>query len=190
MDGRMVYFDAEITSILMDLVVSGEERFYAINGQLYKARMEDDRIFQINDDTGMRREIIRNPLEKSIREWYSRYAPYEPSGVVLQVRFPSDFPSRPPFVFVQQPRLVAETGHVTRGGSICTEYLTVGDSSTTWKSDSTLKDLMEHIVHYCLLDVSNLDKAMRVDVNTKHKYCERQARASYVNQSAVHGWKV
>lgn len=189
-DGRYVYFDREITNLLMDLVASGEEVFYVINDQMYKAFIKDRQIFQINESTGVKREIIHNPLEKSINEWYSRYEPYEPRGVVLQVRFPSDFPSRPPFVFVEQPRLEAETSHVTRGGSICTEYLTVGDSSNTWRSDSTLKDFMEHIIHYCLLDVSDLDKAMRVDVHTKHKYSEVEARASYVNQSQIHGWKV
>ena len=48
-----------------------------------------------------------------------------PGGkILLSVRFPSSFPTAPPYVRVIRPRFVFRTGHVTIGGSICTEMLT------------------------------------------------------------------
>lgn len=38
--------------------------------------------------------------------------------------FPPNFPFAPPFIRVIRPRFMFRTGHVTIGGSICTEMLT------------------------------------------------------------------
>ena len=43
--------------------------------------------------------------------------------IVLSVSFPSSFPAQPPYVRVIRPRFAFRTGHVTIGGSICTEML-------------------------------------------------------------------
>ena len=187
-DGRMVYFDEETTQILEKLTPEDPEVFYVIKKQSYKASLEGNQIFQVNDSTEMKREILRNPLEESIKEWHRRFAPSERPGVIVQVHLPVNFPTDPPFVFVKQPRLIPETSHVTRGGSICTEYLTVGDSLTTWNPDSTLENLVEHIVYSCFLDASDLDKAMRVNVNERTPYSYDEARSSYFRQAGEHDW--
>jgi ubiquitin-conjugating enzyme E2 Q len=44
--------------------------------------------------------------------------------VLLEIRFPPDFPWQPPFIRVVAPRFAFHTGHVTVGGSICMELLT------------------------------------------------------------------
>mmetsp|Transcript_37453 Transcript_37453/g.89904 ORF Transcript_37453/g.89904 Transcript_37453/m.89904 type:complete len:175 (-) Transcript_37453:303-827(-) len=44
--------------------------------------------------------------------------------VTLRIRFPSDFPSQPPFVRVVRPRIKENTGFVLGGGGICMELLT------------------------------------------------------------------
>jgi ubiquitin-protein ligase len=47
--------------------------------------------------------------------------------IELHVSFPNDYPFAPPFVRVVRPRFERWTGHVTYGGSICTEFLTLSD---------------------------------------------------------------
>ena len=42
----------------------------------------------------------------------------------MSVRFPVDYPKSVPFVRMIKPRFKWHTGHVTIGGSMCTELLT------------------------------------------------------------------
>ena len=55
--------------------------------------------------------------------------------IVLSVAFPSSFPSQPPYMRVIRPRFAFRTGHVTIGGSICTEMLS--NQACTWHMHST-----------------------------------------------------
>ena len=61
--------------------------------------------------------------------------------VLLELRFPPDFPTHPPFVRVLAPRFVMHTGHVTVGGSICAELLTSGGWSAGIKVDTLLETI-------------------------------------------------
>jgi ubiquitin-conjugating enzyme E2 Q len=45
--------------------------------------------------------------------------------VVMEFTFPPHFPFAPPFCRIVRPRFAFHTGHVTIGGSICTELLTM-----------------------------------------------------------------
>ena len=44
--------------------------------------------------------------------------------IVLDIKFPMTYPDDVPFVRIVRPRFAYRTGHVTIGGSICTEMLT------------------------------------------------------------------
>ena len=61
--------------------------------------------------------------------------------VLLELRFPPDYPAHPPFVRVLAPRLLMHTGHVTVGGSICAELLTSGGWSAGIKVDTLLETI-------------------------------------------------
>jgi ubiquitin-conjugating enzyme E2 Q len=65
----------------------------------------------------------------------------KPEALVLEVRFPSSYPRDPPFVRVVRPRFAAYTGHVTAGGSICTELLT----SSGWRCDMTVSSMLRTV---------------------------------------------
>lgn len=51
---------------------------------------------------------------------------YKISTLEMEITFPEDYPFGPPFVRVVSPRFQFMTGHITSGGSVCTELLTRG----------------------------------------------------------------
>ena len=61
-----------------------------------------------------------------------------PTTATFRVVFPSSFPAAPPYVRVLRPRFVFRTGHVTIGGSICTEVLT----NQGWSSSMTVESVL------------------------------------------------
>lgn len=63
--------------------------------------------------------------------------------VVLEIRFPPDFPWEPPFIRVVSPRFGFRTGHVTVGGSICMELLTASGWSPAYALESVLVQVRE-----------------------------------------------
>jgi hypothetical protein len=63
--------------------------------------------------------------------------------VKLELRFPLQYPSGPPFVRVISPRFKQYTGHVTIGGSICAEFLT----SSGWNSTFTVPAVLLYVSH-------------------------------------------
>ncbi len=44
--------------------------------------------------------------------------------ILMEVSFPPSYPFAPPFCRVIRPRFRFMTGHITIGGSVCTELLT------------------------------------------------------------------
>src|SRR5206468_3647065 len=64
------------------------------------------------------------------------------TSIVLEVRFPGDFPISPPFVRVVRPRflpfLSGGGGHVTAGGAVCMELLTNSGWSPVMSMESIL----------------------------------------------------
>jgi ubiquitin-conjugating enzyme E2 Q len=62
--------------------------------------------------------------------------------VVLRIHFTPGFPTTPPFVRVIRPRFMFHTGHVTIGGSICTEVLTASNTPGSWQSTITMENLI------------------------------------------------
>jgi ubiquitin-conjugating enzyme E2 Q len=62
--------------------------------------------------------------------------------VVLRIHFTPRFPTTPPFVRVIRPKFMFHTGHVTIGGSICTEVLTASNTPGSWQSTITMENLI------------------------------------------------
>ncbi|PWY85038.1 ubiquitin conjugating enzyme [Aspergillus heteromorphus CBS 117.55] len=67
---------------------------------------------------------------------------YKLASVVLELRFPPNFPLTPPFVRVIRPRFLPFTqnggGHVTIGGAMCMELLT----SSGWLPTTTMESVL------------------------------------------------
>ena len=104
--------------------------------------------------------------------------------ITLRIRFPTDFPHSVPFLRVVRPRFVWHTGHVTIGGSLCTELLT----PSGWRPMT---------VHALLLTVCEMlrDGAARIQVVSDIHcarplvdYDEREAQEAYERVARFHGW--
>lgn len=57
---------------------------------------------------------------------YKDACKYKIENLVLEIKFPENYPFAPPFVRIVYPRFEFRTGHITMGGSVCTELLTPG----------------------------------------------------------------
>lgn len=102
--------------------------------------------------------------------------------LVLHLQFPSDFPFAPPFVRVVQPLFEMMTGHVTAGGAICTEVLTMSDSEHGWRPTVQLDLLVESILVM-------MGEGGASIVAGKSAYREQDAREGYRRVAARYGWK-
>ena len=68
------------------------------------------------------KEFGYEPFANYLIRWAERMN--RPPCLVFEIRFPTDYPTSVPFVRVVRPRFEFHTGHVTVGGSICTQMLT------------------------------------------------------------------
>lgn len=64
----------------------------------------------------------------------------------MEVLFSTAFPSEPPFIRVVSPRFARHSGHITAGGSICTELLTSSGWSPAYTLESVLVDIRATII--------------------------------------------
>lgn len=63
---------------------------------------------------------------------------YKIDNLEIEITLPEDYPVSPPFVRVVSPRFTFRTGHITCGGSVCTELLTKGG----WVSTTSIMSLI------------------------------------------------
>lgn len=117
---------------------------------------------------------------------YKLYKPGKSPEIRLEVTFPSRFPTEPPFIRVVEPRFQMHTGHVTVGGSICTELLTVSDSGNGWDSNFQPDIFIPTIA-------SLFETNGRLDLNqySAHPYSEKEAKDAFHRVTEHHrrvGW--
>ena len=103
--------------------------------------------------------------------------------ITLHVAFPADFPSRPPYVRVIRPRFAFRTGHVTIGGSICTEMLTSAGWSSTMTMESVLLSIRQNMVEGGARIASRGDQAYSTE-----DYSEAEAKDAFDRMMRQHGW--
>jgi len=104
----------------------------------------------------------------------------ENGHVLLEVTFPRDYPSAPPFIRVVYPRFKFRTGHVTVGGSICMELLTNSGSERGWKSSITMEAIVLTIRQLMI------DGGGRVIPGSP--YTEGEAKSAFNRVATQHGW--
>ena len=94
-----------------------------------------------------------------------------------------NYPEQPPFVFVVKPRFAFHTGHVTIGGSICTELLT----TQGWNPKMTLETLILSL-HLNFIEGRGIvvnDRDVHHD-DPRAEYTEQEARNAYRRAVQTH----
>ena len=123
-------------------------------------------------------EIDAN-LRKDFEVYASRYS--RPKEIVFEIRFPSNYPTFPPFIRFIRPRINFRTGHVTIGGSICVEGLT----KTGWLSMRSIENVLVEILDNLKIGRGSLDIA-----GSRYDYQFHEAQDAFMRSARVHGWAI
>ncbi|CAG8483627.1 11078_t:CDS:2 [Acaulospora morrowiae] len=141
---------------------------------------------------------------QSVYQWVVQLKDFDPTiplaqdmvrhgvkSIDLEIRFAPDYPNLPPYIRVIRPRLLrfmnGGGGHVTAGGSVCMELLTLGSSREHgWSPEYT----MEAVLLQVKLALSTLNPPARLDRNWKNEYSTREAIDAYIRVAHQHGWGV
>ncbi|THC89050.1 hypothetical protein EYZ11_011507 [Aspergillus tanneri] len=109
------------------------------------------------------------------------------TSVVLEIRFPPQFPMSPPFVRVIRPRFVLFSngggGHITAGGAVCMELLT----NSGWSPVTSI----ERVLLQVRIAITSTDpRPARLERSQKTDYSVGEAVDAYVRVCQFHGWQV
>ncbi|KAL1986209.1 hypothetical protein VTN96DRAFT_6724 [Rasamsonia emersonii] len=114
-------------------------------------------------------------------------------SVVLEMRFPKDFPMSPPFVRVIRPRFLefqrGGGGHVTAGGALCMELLT----NSGWSPASSIESVLLQ-VRLALSSTdpfpARLEEGQKKGKGLPKEYSVAEAVDAYLRACRRHGWEV
>jgi ubiquitin-protein ligase len=156
-----------------------------------KRIMKELQAIQRSPEAASQGIAVSVPDEADAYHWQAEFFDFEkgsplakdlsrvPGGrIVLSVRFSSAFPSAPPYVRVIRPRFAFRTGHVTIGGSICTEMLT----NQGWTPTMTMESVLLGVRTNMLIGGARLDLRITAD------YSEQEARMAFDRMVREHGW--
>ncbi|KAK4190014.1 ubiquitin-conjugating enzyme E2 Q2 [Podospora australis] len=108
-------------------------------------------------------------------------------SVVLELRFPKDYPFNPPFVRVIRPYFLpfqqGGGGHVTIGGAMCMELLTSNGWLPTFSIESVLLQVR---MAMCSTD----PRPARLAPNYGSDYGLSEAISAYERAARMHGWTI
>lgn len=105
------------------------------------------------------------------------------AAVELTMKFPAEYPWKPPFIRVVRPRFAFRTGRVTVGGSICTQLLT----DDGWKPIYDIESIIETIRQ----QITDPESGAKIDHSNTSDYTESEAREAFQRVAAYHkehGW--
>ena len=103
---------------------------------------------------------------------------YKHESIVMEFTFPPDFPWSPPFCRVLRPRFQFLTGHVTVGGSVCTELLT----NSGWKPQTSVESIIVSIRVELMAGNGRLDPANKKD------YQMSEAKDAFERMRRKYNW--
>ncbi|CRG92525.1 ubiquitin-conjugating enzyme E2 Q [Talaromyces islandicus] len=112
-------------------------------------------------------------------------------SIVLEMRFPKDFPMSPPFVRVVRPRLLEFNqgggGHVTQGGALCMELLT----NSGWLPSCSIEAVLVSIrIALCSMEPKPARLLNGQTAKNVMEYSVHDAVSAYVRACNAHGWEV
>ena len=99
--------------------------------------------------------------------------------ILMEVTFPPNFPFAPPFCRVVRPRFVFMTGHITIGGSVCTELLT----QSGWIPQTTIESVIVSIRVEMMAGNGRLDLG-----NRQGDYTMGEAKEAFERMRKKHKW--
>ncbi|KAK2771276.1 hypothetical protein FQN52_005583 [Onygenales sp. PD_12] len=114
-------------------------------------------------------------------------------SIVLELRFPMDYPISPPFVRVIRPRFLnfmnGGGGHVTAGGALCMELLT----NSGWSAVSSIESVLLQVrmaISSTDPKPARLQAGQSVAKGTVQSYGVDEAVDAYIRACRMHGWQV
>jgi len=122
---------------------------------------------------------FEGPLADDLQKWKKS------SGkdyVSLVIKFSSQYPFVPPFVRVLEPRFAFRTGHVTLGGAICMEMLTMSG----WRPINSI----ESIIITVRAQIGSTEGGARLDFSGPSGYNEPEAWEAFRRAAGTHGWDI
>ncbi|PKY02023.1 hypothetical protein P168DRAFT_320583 [Aspergillus campestris IBT 28561] len=156
---------------------------------------------QDHEPLHLRGWYIDPTLIDNVYQWIAELHTFDPSlplakdmkaqrvtSIVLEIRFPPQFPISPPFVRVIRPRFVMWSagggGHVTAGGAMCLELLT----GSGWLAGSSIESILIQV----RMALTNLDPVpARLDMRLANvDYTVQEAVTAYKRVCLAHGWKI
>ena len=107
------------------------------------------------------------------------------TSIVMEIRFPPQFPMSPPFIRVIRPRFIpfmqGGGGHVTAGGAMCMELLT----SSGWLPTITMESVLLQVrLALCSTD----PQPARLEYSGEYSFGE--SMNAYKRACQTHGWEV
>lgn len=116
------------------------------------------------------------PLENDLKIFKDRTGQ---DFVKLEIIFSQQYPFHPPFIRVVSPHFKFHTGHITIGGSLCMELLTMHG----WTPANDLEAVLIQIK-------AELDEGKaEIDFNIKGEYSLKEAQEAFERVARDHGWK-
>lgn len=110
-------------------------------------------------------------------------------SVILELRFPPNYPMDPPFVRVIRPRFLefhaGGGGHVTLGGALCMELLT----NSGWTAVTCIESLLLQ-VRLAITSTDPRPARLSPRQGNSRDYAVGEAVESYKRACVMHGWKI
>eukprot|EP00884_Botryococcus_braunii_P011162 jgi/Botrbrau1/20046/Bobra.200_1s0051.1 len=151
-----------------------------------------------NFSNGMLAGFYLNQDLKTLSETYKQ------DHMLMEIDFPREYPDKPFLLRVVSPRCCWYTGHVTAGGSICTEMLSQSGSRDSWSASYTVENVLRAVIIAMLTcEVGRVNTPtgpggtsgpLRIDLTSKwghapmKEYSLNEAQEGYRRAIANHGW--
>jgi len=117
-------------------------------------------------------------LGRDVKEWHRRSGK---DWVELKIQFSKEYPFKPPFVRVIEPRFQFRTGNVTLGGAICMEMLTLSGWNAILEISSIIMTIRAQM--------NSAEAKGRLDLTASGSgYSENEAWEAFHRAAANHGW--
>ncbi|OQE37150.1 hypothetical protein PENCOP_c010G03323 [Penicillium coprophilum] len=144
---------------------------------------------------------IDHSLITTVYQWIVELHTFDPSlplakdlrtinqkSIVLELRFPAQFPMDPPLVRIIRPRFLEFAagggGHITAGGSMCMELLT----HSGWLPTASIESVLLQV----RMAITNTDpRPARLNLSIANiDYSVGEAVAAYRRVAMAHGWQI